>query len=574
MNTEKIKLNNRFSLSGELVIAIISLFAFFVVGILGITSFTYSNSVETTYINQVISTSEQALSNYATYTSNVVSLSDAMQGKLDNETLATIQSNGNTYFDEVMSVSDGIKSISLFDLDGNYVSSNSFYAGSKDSELIKNEDWFVSAKDNPLINSFSRVDSMSRFTLSKLISINFGAESAILNISYSFDGIASMIDEARLGEGGHVFIYDNDYQTVYASDDISENELNTIKDKVLGTCRYNESGNSYFIYISTIPKTRWRVAISTNINDIKSARRRLFINASLFTVVALFAFIVFVILISRQITKPLVRLQQKMAKVENLDFQLKDDTPIGGTKEIVSLNKSYATLMNKIKDLAEKVVAEQKEQNKAELKALQNQINPHFLYNTLDSIIYLIDQNENEKAQKMIVALSRFFRISISRGKNIISVKNELDHVMYYLEIQKMRFGETFRYQINTTDEVNSYYVIKLILQPIVENAIVHGIGEDQKDCLIIIDSYLKDDFLCFDVSDNGYGMLPEKVEEIYTSFHDKNIHNGVGLSNVYQRLRLFYGDKADIKIESALDKGTKIKIVIPREEAKKNEEK
>lgn len=571
MSTEKKKYPNKMSLSKELVLIFVSILIFFVIGIIIITSITYSNSVETTYIEQVISTSEQALSNYTTYTNNVVILSDAIQVKLDNETISSVQNSDFTYFDEIMSVSNSIKSISLYDTDGKLLSSNSFFK--IDDENAKDQDWFKTAKQNPLINCFSRVDSQSRFTISKLISMDIGRESAILNISYTFDGIASMIDEARLGDGGHVFIFNNDYNTVYSSDKIEDDELNTIKNKILGTCTYKKNGNKFFMYISTIPNTRWRVAISTNINELTRAKKKFFINVFLFTIIALVVFSIAIYLLSKQITKPLVRLQNKMAGVENLYVELENEKNIGGTKEIVSLNKSYDSLMKRIRELAQKVVNEQKEQNKAELKALQNQINPHFLYNTLDSIIYLIDANENEKAEAMIVALSRFFRISISRGKNIIPVKDELDHVKYYLQIQKMRFGKDFVFNITSSEETKSLYVIKLILQPIVENAIVHGIGESANECVININCYIEDEFLRFDISDTGFGMLPEKIEEIYNSFKDKNIHNGVGLSNVYHRLRLFYGEKADIKIESTLDVGTTIKIYIPKEEAISNEE-
>lgn len=574
MNTGKRNRLNRLSLKSQLFFSFVTAFVLFMAGVFSIVTLTYSSSVETTYLKQVISTSEQALSNYSNYMDGVINASDAIQKRLVNENSETIQSKGGVFFDEIMVVSQSIDSISLYDTNGRMITSDSNYVSELSPEEVKKEEWFSSSVDAPLVNIFSRVNSASYFTLSKVMSINNGNDSAILKIIYDFSGIASMIDEVQLGEGGHVYIFDNDYLPVYASSEVSDREKEIIQKTVIGNVRLDDGKNSIYLYISTIPKTRWRLVIATNINGLTQAKKKLLINCIVYTTLALIAFLFLFYAISTQISKPIVRLQREMEAVEDLSFRLQSDSTIGGTKEIVSLNKSFCKMMNRIHDLAQEVVNEQKEQNKAELKALQNQINPHFLYNTLDSIIYMIDENENEKAEEMIVALSRFFRISISRGKNIIPVKSELDHVKYYLQIQKMRFGDSFSYEVDASDEVLSLPIIKLILQPIVENAIVHGLGEKPEEgAMIKIKAYLDSSYLCFDIEDNGFGMLPDKIEEIYQSFKDKTIHRGVGLSNVYQRIRIFYGEKADIIVNSSLDDGTKISIRIPLQEVRSDEE-
>ena len=574
MNTGKRNRLNRLSLKSQLFFSFVTAFVLFMAGVFSIVTLTYSSSVETTYLKQVISTSEQALSNYSNYMDGVINASDAIQKRLVNENSETIQSKGGVFFDEIMVVSQSIESISLYDTNGRMITSDSNYVSELSPEDVKKEEWFSSSVDAPLVNIFSRVNSASYFTLSKVMSINNGNDSAILKIIYDFSGIASMIDEVQLGEGGHVYIFDNDYLPVYASSEVSDREKEIIQKTVIGNVRLDDGKNSIYLYISTIPKTRWRLVIATNINGLTQAKKKLLINCIVYTTLALIAFLFLFYAISTQISKPIVRLQREMEAVEDLSFRLQSDSTIGGTKEIVSVNKSFCKMMNRIHDLAQEVVNEQKEQNKAELKALQNQINPHFLYNTLDSIIYMIDENENEKAEEMIVALSRFFRISISRGKNIIPVKSELDHVKYYLQIQKMRFGDSFSYDVDASDEVLSLPIIKLILQPIVENAIVHGLGEKPEEgAMIKIKAYLDSSYLCFDIEDNGFGMLPDKIEEIYQSSKDKTIHRGVGLSNVYQRIRIFYGEKADIIVDSSLDDGTKISIRIPLQEVRSDEE-
>lgn len=572
MIIERIKPIRKGSLRVELAFAMTLVFTFVFITMLTSITFIYTNDVERTYTEQVVSTSEQALNNYSSYMADVVNISDVIQRRLDGKNKEEVENTSQSFFDEIRLITEGVESVSLYDAFGRLIIGDSFYEETLSPSEILKQSWFVSAYNNTLINSFSRVDNASQFTLSKVIGLK--EEKAVLRVVYDFTVFASMINDVRLGQGGHVVIYDNNYNIVYASDQLLGNEMNSIQSTVLGTTRYEKGGNRFFLYISTIPYTRWRAAIVTNINDLYRAQTRLILFSVFFAISMITLIIILVFIISNHLTRPLVRLQREMAAVENLDFKIKADSQIGGTSEIRALNKTFNSMMNRIHSLAEEVLAEQKEQNKAELKALQNQINPHFLYNTLDSIIYLIDEKRNEEAQSMIIALSRFFRISISRGKNVISVRDELNHVRYYLQIQKMRYGPQFHFDFDVEPGVENYYVIKLILQPLVENAIIHGLSEKpDKDSNIYIKAFVEGEFFRFDIVDNGFGMLPEKIEEVYASFRDKSIHKGVGLSNVYHRIRIFYGDKADIKIESSLDVGTKISIYIPLEEVKNNEE-
>lgn len=214
----------RHSLKSVLFFSFVTAFLFFMAGIFVIVTWTYSASVETTYLKQVISTSEQALSNYSNYMDNVINASDAIQTRLINEKNETIEKNGGTFFDEVMIVSQSIKSISLYDTDGNLIASDSGNVSKDTAEVIKSEEWFTSAMNTPLINVFSRVSSAASFTLSKSMSIDNGKESAILKVVYDFSGIASMIDEVQLGDGGHVYIYDNNHQNVYSSGEVTDEE--------------------------------------------------------------------------------------------------------------------------------------------------------------------------------------------------------------------------------------------------------------------------------------------------------------------------------------------------------------
>lgn len=574
MSTERNTSHSRLSLRKELFLSFFVVFLLFICGLFAVIVPIYSQNVETEYLNQVTSTCQQALSNYTNYASQVVNVSDGIQKKLNNESSSSITTSAGKFFDQVMLVSPSISSISLYDEVGNSIASDSMYVETLSADEIRNEAWFRSSVASPMVNNFSRIDSASFFTLSKEFDYDNGSHKAVLKMVYDFSDIEAMIDKARLGKDGHVYIFDNENNLVFSSGIVTDEESRIIQETLLGKTIYSENGSSYFLYISTIPKTRWRISIKTNINSLYESKNKFFIISILLSIAFTGIFLVLFYLISVQISKPLVRLQREMENVESLDFKMPENIDDYGTEEIVSLSNSYRKMMMKIHNLAEEVINEQREMNKAELKALQNQINPHFLYNTLDSIIYMIDENENAKAEKMIVSLSRFFRISISRGRNVISVRDEIAHVRYYLDIQKMRFGESFTYQISASDEILDLPIIKLILQPIVENAIVHGFGETTKrEAIISIKGYIEDGFLKFDIADNGFGMLEEKAEEVRRTFKDKNAHNGVGISNVYQRIRIYYGEKSDIKIESDLDIGTTIQIIIPLSEVKNHEE-
>ncbi|MFA7222054.1 MAG: sensor histidine kinase [Bacilli bacterium] len=565
------------SIRFELVLPTTILFVLFTLAMSLTAYFTYSNNVTKQTINQIKTMSQQVLSNYDTYFESVITISENVQVKIDNIdlNLTSQKSSTSNYFDEVMSFKSEIKNMAIFDTNGQKIVSNAKYY-----TINENDDtgWLNDAISDPLINIFSRVENTQGsyfFTLSKYVNYNKGSNQGVLRIDFDFKKIISLISQTDLGTGGHISIYDGNYNIVYSSQtDITDEETNQVKSLVMGV-KSISLDQDYVLFASTITNTTWRVAIFTNNSGLKTALTSfLFIMLTL-AIVVITIFVVFIFIISNSISNPLRQLQNEMIKVENLNYVVDPSIEVNGSKEVQNIEHSFNQMMTRIKELMGKVLEEQEEQRKSELKALQNQINPHFLYNTFDSIIYLIDKGENDKAEEMIVALSKFFRISVSKGKNIIPLEKEIEHAKYYLQIQKLRFGEAFSYDINVDPELYKYYVIKLILQPIIENAIGHGISEmSDKTGKITINGYIKDGLIMLDVIDNGYGILPEKINEIYASFNDKNVHNGVGIKNVYERIRIYYGEKANINITSVLDAGTTVSIIIPVEGAINNEEK
>jgi two-component system, sensor histidine kinase YesM len=212
----------------------------------------------------------------------------------------------------------------------------------------------------------------------------------------------------------------------------------------------------------------------------------------------------------------------------------------------------------------EQIIYEQEAKRKSEFEVLQAQINPHFLYNTLNSAVRMIGIGKSDEVVTTISSLSKLFRISLSKGKTMITVKEELEHVKHYLIIQQIRFKNKFDYEIEAQEEVLSCKTVKLILQPIVENAIQHGIEQMVDLGHIQIKVMREKDQVLFQVIDNGLGMPGERVEQILNGKVKSKQGSGVGLRNVHERIQLYFGKEYGIQISSLVEEGTTVTIVIP----------
>lgn len=569
--------NRTFSIRFKLTSYTILCFFLFLCSISAIASGLYYTSVAQIIDEQIINTSKQVVSNYELYFDSAIEVSNSIQTKIDNRDVLSEKTAIRSYFDDVKSIKGEILSIALYDENGDLIVADSTF-DTVNNDNVYESNSFQNAINEPMINIFSGVgfeNDRYAFTLSRYMSFNRSENHGVALIEFDFTKIVRLIYQSDLGENGHIAIFDRDYNVVYSSlPELIDEDLIETKKLVLGSTGVTINHQSFNLYISTITNTGWKVSVFTNNSQIYSVLYN-FIIIVIITILLLsilYIFIVYVIV--KQVTYPLYRLQAEMNKVKDLNYDVNRSKLKKGSKEIIQLDATFNEMMRRIRYLADKLLQEQENQRKSELKALQNQINPHFLYNTLDSIIYMIDKGENQKAEEMIVALSKFFRISISRGKAIIPLKDEVEHVRNYLLIQKIRFGDQFTYSINVDPSLYQYSCIKLILQPLVENAIEHGLNDNESGGQIEIIGTQNESYIILKIKDNGYGISEDKLEQIYKSFHDDSIHQGVGLKNVYQRIKIYYGEEADIKIDSLFDEGTIISIYIPKKKAVKNEEK
>ncbi len=266
--------------------------------------------------------------------------------------------------------------------------------------------------------------------------------------------------------------------------------------------------------------------------------------------------------ISSQITRRITNLSVAMDHVQEGDFS--SQLPVKGNDEIADLSRHFNSMVKDLRRLMKEVVETQKEKRQRELQILQAQINPHFIYNTLDTLQWKALEYDASDLSELILSLSSFFRVSLSKGKERIPLCEEIKHVRSYLDIQKARYEEILTYEIQVDKSLNDMSLPKILLQPLVENAIYHGIKPKLSHGKIIIFSQLEGRDLLLKVQDNGVGMTEEQVNQLEEAFEGKRQPVSYGLHNVHQRIRLTYGSPYGLHVESSYQEGTTVTIRLP----------
>ena len=269
-------------------------------------------------------------------------------------------------------------------------------------------------------------------------------------------------------------------------------------------------------------------------------------------------------IITKKISRPILKLNESVKAYEAGE---KPDIYVGGSSEIRHLGYSVQKSYEQIEELMEEIIRQQNQRRKSEMDALQSQINPHFLYNTLESITWMVEAHKNTDAVFMISELAKLLRISLSKGRTIIKISDEIQHSRSYMNIQKVRYKERFKTEFIIDEEVNDYCIVKLVVQPILENAIYYGVGNMDEDDggKITVRGEKKDDDIYITVEDNGMGMSEEVVDNILSDNEKVPKHgSGVGLINVHNRIQLMFGSQYGLQVYSEPDEGTRIVIHIP----------
>ncbi|MCI8648962.1 MAG: sensor histidine kinase [Anaerotruncus sp.] len=524
----------------------------------------------------------QVNSNLDIYLRNMMRVSDAIYYRvLKNIDLAQdeIDTPMNLLYETNREL---LVSIALFDDAGGLVYASPL-SRLKQTVQPHQQDWFLRAIGRTenlhfsvphVQNLFEDPDYRYRWvvSLSRAVELttNGVIRQGVLLVDMSFSGIEQLFKNVSLGENGYVYLINPEGEVIYHP----RQQLlysNLLEENNLVAASYDDGnhfetfqGHKRLVTVKTVGYTGWKiVGVSPAIYGLTSDYYHLRTFVFFALGFSIFLMIFANIFVSSRIADPITALENSVRELEHGNW----DAPIaiGGSYEIQHLGSAIRSMAVQTRKLMDDILVEQEEKRRNELDALQSQINPHFLYNTLDSIVWMIENERYPEAIRMVTALARLFRISLSRGRTIIPVADELEHARNYMTIQLMRYKNKFTIRFDAAPETLRLSTVKLIVQPLLENAIYHGMEYMDGDGEIIVSSYLEQGDLYIAVTDNGGGIPAERCAKLLTDQtlgHGKG--SGIGLRNVHQRIQLRYGAQYGLCILSEPDEGTTVQIHLP----------
>lgn len=555
----------------------------FSMGLLSITLYSrFVNQMQSMMVESAEQLLNQTAIKLETYLRSMRRISDAMYySVIKNTDLATdtMDAQMNLLYE---ANKDNLISIACYTNDGRLVAAAPV-ATEKENPDITNQGWFLDAMGKMENIHFSTPHVQNLFdntsyryywvvSLSQAVELTNDGNSTlgVLLVDMNYSSIEQLFNKANTDNSSeYVYLMDGNGEIIYHP-----------RQKLIYTNLYEENnmeaagyqdgsqvevfqGEKRLITVKTVSYTGWKIVSVIPMSSINMGLygTRLFV--IMLVALAVLATILLNQLVSANIVKPLQKLNSSIKEWEA--GNMNPDIYVGGTIEVEHLGKTLRSTVDQLKQLMEDMVVEQEEKRKSELDALQSQINPHFLYNTLDSIVWMIEGERYEDAVFMITQLASLFRISLSRGKTIIRIEDEIRHARNYMNIQKVRYKNIFTVDFEIEDEILSCCTVKLVVQPLLENAIYYGVEGMDGEGEITVRGYRKGEDIYIEVCDNGLGMPEEVVEQLLTENNRvRGRGSGVGLINVHNRLRLRFGDVYGLEIESRPDEGTTVRIHLP----------
>ncbi len=531
---------------------------------------------ENAYLNlkQIV---EQVNSNLELYVSGMQDIFEVTQNKIDQVSEVSSNQQLGEQMETILSTREDLVSIALFTTDGVLVNSVPAQPMRKNTRLTK-QAWFESALlapgtlqfTPPHIQNLFKNDYRWVVSMSKMIDYKdeSGVKHGILVIDFNFRTIDQLSQRVSLGKNGYVYIIDGignivyhpQQQLIYAG--LKYENLEPVLNYKYGSYLDEQNGEQRIITIQTVKTAGWKIIGVAYADEFLGTKKELADFLYQFLLVSILIILIINIYVSATISKPIRRLEQSVKRVEKGDFT--PQISVSGVYEVEQLSKRFNLMLRRIRELMDQIIREQEAKRKSEFDVLQSQINPHFLYNTLNSITRMAEMGRNQEVVTTITSLSRFFRLSLSKGKPIITVKDELEHIRHYLIIQSIRFKNKFHYVIEAEEEVMDCLTLKLILQPLVENAIHHGIENSMEDGMIEIKAQLQGERLQFIIRDNGIGMTQARLAKLLTGDIRSESGSGVGVYNVQERIQLYYGHPYGLHYESEPEEGTTVTVTLP----------
>ncbi|RCX14820.1 two-component system sensor histidine kinase YesM [Anaerobacterium chartisolvens] len=515
--------------------------------------------------------------NLEAYLKGMVQISDTIGTNFEGDT-AESKINISNLLEVTSKIRKDIVTMAVYKESGDMIIS--YPSGILNKNIsVEEEDWFKSSFKNSIEYFFQpphvqRIFEGRRPWVVSLCKANSSytdsekPENYLIMVDMNFSVIEQLCKDVTFGKTGYIYIIDSSGRIIYHPQQqliytgLKNENINDAVNRSPGSYFDKFQGKQRIMTVKNISYAGWKMVGISYVDELEENKRSFERYLLLIIIIGVIFEIGASIFISRKVSQPIKRLESQMKLVESGNFSIQLD--VKGEDEVKKLSKSFNLMVMRIKQLMDEVILQQEEKRKSEFKALQAQINPHFLYNTLDSIIWMNENGKYEGVTTMVGALARFFRVSISKGKEFIRVGDEIEHAKSYLIIQNVRYKDRFEFFIEAEPDVLRYKTIKLILQPIIENAIYHGINKLQEKGEITIRVYTKEKRIIFSVSDNGYGISPSALKDILDKEAQSEHSFGVGLKNVNERIKLCYGNEYGIEITSELDVGTTVNITIP----------
>lgn len=564
-----------------LVFSFISVLTMLLMGVLMYMRFSMLSRQETTESSRKLM--EQTGESMEDYLVNMRQISDAVYYNVVKENdfydkREEIQKGMNLLYEANR---DKLRTIAIYNKDGSLVAAEPVASQKEDPDVTRQE-WYQKAMDKmenihfsiPHIQNLFDDNSFRYYWVissSRAVELteNRTSQTGVLLVDMDFSSISRMMKQINeVSNGQYYYLCDNNGQIIYhprqiqISDGICKENSSVAASYKDGVYDEEFEGVQRKVIVNTVSYTGWKLVgvIPYTLFSHEMINIRYFI----VMVILLMAMMLIIInrVVTQRISRPILKLNHSVMEYE---AGKKPEIYIGGSSEIRHLGYSIQSSYEKSEELMQEIVWEQNERRKSELDALQSQINPHFLYNALDSITWMIEGERNDEAAFMISQLAKLFRISLSQGHTIISVRDELQHAKSYMNIQRIRYKDAFSVTFDVDPDLEKYCAVKLTLQPILENSINYGV-DPMDDCgEIMIRVKKEEDLLILSVEDNGIGMSEEEVSLLLTDSNRKRKHgSGVGLVNINNRLQILFGKEYGLLIESEPDEGTRVSIRIP----------
>jgi two-component system sensor histidine kinase YesM len=576
------------------ILVIFVLSAIVPLGILGLVSYnSYFNTMQETVSNNTAELANQLNRNLELFFNNMNTILDGGEETLVIDYIDETSQEAKYHYAKELGVrldlyrsiynESIIQDINIIGLTGNSISNRKgVYRYEPDLEinpvfLTAYEDpqqLHIFVEDTVYSQMLRRIDSSQMISVAKVIRREVTREvKGLILVDIERKVIEDICSNIKLGETGIFIVTDQMGNYIYSP----EFQLGRaqVKRDLLGDIEGNQEGyfvkkvnsENYFVVFNNLELLQWRIVGIVKLKEIMGTAQEI----RKWTIILEFLLVAGVallfLLITRTITLPIRDLRKKMEIAESGDLQVEAEYQFND--EISDLSKGFNRMMKNIRELIDENERQQEYLKKLEFKALQAQINPHFLYNTLDAIVWTAEADNKEEVVNIAKNLSTFFRVALSKGKEWILVEEEIRHIESYLSIQKVRYRDILEYEIDIDPELKNLSILKLVLQPLVENALYHGLKNKRGGGKIVITGKkINKQLVAFEVMDDGIGMTEANLIQVIRDFEKEanavNVNSGFGLMSVNQRIKLYYGAQYGLSIKSELNVGTTVRIILP----------